>query len=112
MDYIDTERKARKPHRCFMCGCTIDVGTKYIRQFVPEYRSADCIHKECCELLSYEGFYNEDEYGTDDDFFLGAILDYVNEHHVSSDGKEYDEGWDGDNYHLVKMILKELEGKQ
>lgn len=77
MDYIDTERKARKPHRCFMCGCTIDVGTKYIRQFVPEYRSADCIHKECCELLSYEGFYNEDEYGTDDDFFLGAILDFM-----------------------------------
>lgn len=30
-------------------------------------------------------------------------------HHVSSDGKEYDEGWDGDNYHLVKKILKELE---
>ena len=109
MDYIDTERKAHKPHRCFMCGCTIDVGTKYIRQFVPEYRSACIIHKECCELLSYEGFYNEDEYGTDEDFFLGAILDYVNEHHVSSDGKEYDEGWDGDNYHLVKMILKELE---
>ena len=109
MDFIDTEHKARKPHRCFMCGCTIDVGTKYIRQFVPEYRSADCIHKECCELLSYEGFCNEDEYGTDEDFFLGAILDYVNEHHVSSDGKEYDEGWNGDNYHLVKKILKELE---
>lgn len=81
----------------------------YIRQFVPEYRSADCIHKECCELLSYEGFYNGDDYGTDDDFFLGAILDYANEHHFSSDGKAFDDGWDGDNYHLVKMILKELE---
>lgn len=28
---------------------------------------------------------------------------------VDGDGKEYDEGWDGDNYHLVKKILKELE---
>lgn len=41
--------------------------------------------------------------------FHEAILDYVNEHHMSSDGKEYDEGWDGGNYYLVKKILKELE---
>mgnify|MGYP006873253937 FL=1 len=111
MDFIDIERKARVPHRCYMCGCTIEAGTKYIYQFVPEYKSASCIHKECQKLLSYEGFYNKDDDGTSDDFFLNAILDYINEHHLSEDGKAFDDGWDGDNYHLVKMILKELEDK-
>ena len=88
MDWIDSERKARKPHKC---------------------RSAICMHKECEELLGYEGFYNEDDYGTDDDFFHNAIFDYVNEHHISENGEAFDNGWDGDNYHLVKMILKELK---
>ena len=60
MDYIDTVHKARKPHRCYMCGCEIEVGTKYIRQFVPEYKSAIRMHKECQELLSHEGFYDEE----------------------------------------------------
>lgn len=109
MDWIDTERKACKPHKCYMCGCTIEAGIKYVRQFSPEYRSAICMHKECQELLSHEGFYNEDDYGTDDDFFHNAIFDYVNEHHTSVDGETFDDGWDGDNYHLVKKILKELE---
>lgn len=109
MDFMNSERKARKPHKCYMCGCTIEAGTKYIRQFNTEYRSAICMHKECEELLSHEGFYNEDDYGTDDDFFHNAIFDYVNEHHLSSDGEAFDDGWDGDNYHLVKKILKELE---
>ena len=54
------------------------------------------MHKECQKLLGYEGFYNEEDYGTDDDFFHNAIFDYVNEHHTSED-------------HLVKKILKELE---
>lgn len=36
-------------------------------------------------------------------------VDYVNEHHLSDDGKAFDEGWDSDNFHQVKMILKELE---
>lgn len=108
MDWIDTEHKARKPHKCYMCGCMIEVGTKYIRQFNTEYRSAICMHKECHELLSHEGFYNEDDYGTDDDFFHNAIFDYVNEHHLSDNGEAFDEGWDDDNFHLVKMILKEL----
>lgn len=110
MDFINSERKARKPHRCFMCDCEIEVGQKYIRQFVPEYRDASCMHKECAELLNYEGFYDEEsDEGTSDDFFHEAILDYVNKHHLSSDGEAYDEGWDGDSYHLVKMILRELE---
>lgn len=110
MDFINSERKARKPHRCYMCGCEIEVGQKYIRQFVPEYRSAICMHKECDELLSHEGFCDEESgEGTSDDFFCNAIFDYVNRYHTSSDGKALDEGWDGDNYHLAKMILKELE---
>ena len=92
MDFINSEYKARKPHKCYMCGCMIEVGTKYIRQFNTEYRSATCMHKECHELLSHEGFYNEDDYGTDDDFFHNAIFDYVNEHHLSDDGKAFDEG--------------------
>ena len=109
MDWIDTERKACKLHRCYMCGCTIEAGTKYTRQFNTEYRSAICMHKECEELLSHEGFYNEDDYGTDDDFFHNAIFDYVNKHHTSSDGEEFDEGWDAPIYEQVKLILKELE---
>lgn len=110
MDFINSERKACKPHRCYMCGCEIKVGQKYIRQFVPEYRYATCMHKECNELLSYEGFCDEESgEGTSDDFFCNAIFDYVNRYHSSSDGKALDEGWDGDNYHLVKMIIKELE---
>ena len=110
MDWIDTEHKARKPHRCSLCGCEIEVGTKYIRQFVPEYKSAIRMHKECQELLSHEGFYDEDSCeGTSDDFFCNAIFDYVNEHHTSEKGEAFDDGWDGDNYHLVQMILKELK---
>lgn len=110
MDWIDTERKARKPHRCYMCGCEIEVGQKYIRQFAPEYRSAICMHKECDELLNHEGFCDEESgEGTSDDFFCNAIFDYVNEHHLSKNGEAFDNGWDGDNYHLVKKILKELE---
>lgn len=31
MDWIDTERKARKPHKCYMCGCMIEVG-KYDKE--------------------------------------------------------------------------------
>ena len=50
MDWIDTEHKARKPHRCSLCGGTIDVGTKYIRQFHPQYKYASTMHKECQEL--------------------------------------------------------------
>lgn len=46
------------------------------------------MHKECHELLSHEGFYNEDDYGTDDDFFHNAIFDYVNEHHLSDNGED------------------------
>ena len=111
MDFMNSERKARKPHRCYMCGCEIEVGQKYIRQFAPEYRSAICMHKECDELLNHEGFCDEESgEGTSDDFFCNAIFDYVNRYHTSFDGKALDEGWDGDNYHLVKMILKELEG--
>ena len=110
MDWIDIERKARKPHKCYMCGCDIEVGQKYIRQFAPEYWSAICMHKECNELLSHEGFCDEESgEGTSDDFFCNAIFDYVNEHHLSDNGEAFDDGWDGDNYHLVKMILKELE---
>lgn len=59
MDWIDTEHKARKPHRCSLCGGTIDVGTKYIRQFHPQYKYASTMHKECQELLGYEGFYDD-----------------------------------------------------
>lgn len=111
MDFIDSKHKARKPHKCYMCGCEIEAGQIYIRQFAPEYRSTICMHKECQELLNYEGFHNEYDYGTDEDFFHEAINDYVNEHHLSDDGNAFDEGWDGDNFHLVKMILKELEDK-
>lgn len=96
MDFIDTIRKARKPHKCYMCGCTIEAGTEYVRQFNTEYKSTICMHKECQELLGYEGFYNEDDYGTDDDFFHNAIFDYVNEHHLSADGKAFNDGWEGD----------------
>lgn len=110
MDYIDTVHKARKPHRCYMCGCEIEVGTKYIRQFVPKYKSAIRMHKECEKLLSHEGFYDKDSCeGTSDDFFCNAIFDYINEHHLSSDGKAFDEGWDAPIYEQVKLILKELE---
>jgi hypothetical protein len=43
------------------------------------------------------------------DFFCNAIFDYINEHHLSSDGKAFDEGWDAPIYEQVKLILKELE---
>lgn len=107
---MNSGRKARKPHKCYMCGCEIEVGHKYIRQFVPEYRSATCMHKECVDLLSYEGFCDEESSeGTSDDFFCNAIFDYVNRYHTSSDGKALDEGWDAPIYEQVKLILKELE---
>ena len=38
-----------------------------------------------------------------------AYFDYVNKHHLSSDGEAYDEGWDASIYEQVKLILKELE---
>lgn len=108
MDRIDTERKARKPHRCSLCGCTIEVGTKYIRQFVPQYKFADNMHKECQELLGYEGFYDDNNEGTDEGYFKGCISDYVWQHHQHDDDS-LDEGLDAPICEQVKLILKELE---
>ena len=34
-------------------------------------------------------------------------IEFLNE--IGPDVIEYDDGWNGDNYHLVKKILKELE---
>ena len=85
MDWIDTEHKARKPHRCSLCGGTIDVGTKYIRQFHPQYKYASTMHKECQELLGYEGFYDDNNEGTDEGYFKDCISDYVWQHHQHDD---------------------------
>ena len=61
MDWIDTEHKARKPHRCSLCGGTIDVGTKYIRQFHPQYKYAStyyyCRYNDAMSLSGNSGWY-------------------------------------------------------
>jgi len=109
MDWIDKELKARTPHTCCMCGCKIEVGTNYIRQFVPQYRSVLLMHKECQELLGYEGFYDDNSCeGTSGDYFRSCISDYVWQHHQHDDDT-IDEGWDGSMYEQVQMILKEKE---
>ena len=107
MDWIDTEHKARKPHRCSLCGGTIDVGTKYIRQFHPQYKYASTMHKKCQELLGYEGFYDDNNEGTDEGYFKDCISDYVWQHHQHDDDS-LDDGWDVPICEQVKMILKEL----
>lgn len=32
---MNSERKARKPHRCYMCGCEIEVGQKIYSSVCP-----------------------------------------------------------------------------
>lgn len=45
----DSEPKAKKPHRCYLCGLEIPVGTKYLRRaFVDEDgRSSVGMHLSC-----------------------------------------------------------------
>lgn len=111
-DFIDRKLKAIKEHRCDLCGCIIEKGALYTRQFHPSDKSVSKMHEECKELLRYEGFYDGDSTeGTSEDFFKEAILDYVHTYHVNDDDV-YDKGWDVSNRHiLVKMILKEQNEK-
>lgn len=51
-DIINTEHKARKPHTCCLCGCPIEKGEQYIRQFQQEDRCTIKMHKDCFGLLS------------------------------------------------------------
>ena len=43
------------------------------------------MHKECQELLGYEGFYDDNSEGTDEGYFKDCISDYVWQHQQHDD---------------------------
>ena len=57
--------------------------------------------------LGYEGFYDDNNEGTDEGYFKDCISDYVWQHHQHDDDS-LDDGLDVPIFEQVKMILKEL----
>lgn len=102
---INTELKARKQHTCCLCGCPIEKGEQYIRQFQQEDRCTLKMHKDCFGLLSDFSDQEDYEEGVSSEDFINRVDDYVNDNHYQEDG------WNGSVYEQVKMIVKELEDK-
>ena len=102
-DIINTEHKARKQHTCCLCGCLIEVGEIYIRQFHQEGRYTVKMHKDCFGLLSELSEQEDYEEGVGSEDFVNRVDDYVNDNHYQEDS------WNGSVYERVKMIVKELE---
>lgn len=102
-DIINTERKARKQHTCCLCGCPIEKGLQYIRQFQQEDLCTLKMHKDCFGLLSDFSEQEDYEEGVSSEDFINRVDDYVNDNHYQ------DDGWSGSVYERVKMIVKELE---
>lgn len=105
-DIINTKHKARKPHTCCLCGCPIEVGERYIRQFQPEGRCTVKMHKDCFGLLTEFSEQEDYEEGVSSEDFINRVTDYVNDNHYQ------EAGWKGSVYEQVKMIVKELEEEQ
>lgn len=107
-DIINTEHKARKTHTCCLCGCPIEIGEKYIRQFQQDSRSTLKMHNECVSVLSELSEPEDYDEGVSTEDFCNRITNYVYDNHSDMNGV-IEEGWNGSVYKQVKMIVKELE---
>lgn len=104
-DIINTEHKAHKPHTCCLCGCPIEKGEQYIRQFQQEGRCTLKMHKDCFDLLSEFSEQEDYDEGVSTEEFINRVDDYVNDNHYHEDG------WNGSVYEKVKRIVIELKIK-
>lgn len=104
--------KARKQHKCDLCGCPIEIGQQYERQTIEdgELYEYKC-HTECVDAISVLDMSRDcwDD-GISQTYFKDFVDDYIYEEHYDNSIDDIAKEWqDLTLYEKVKMILDELK---